>query len=125
MSWACKGICFYISYIAPRKPFLTFCRRYTALEKSGKVEKLEAAPDFASLQPLGHQEIRDAIDELNRSTDAINKQTETLRQQQDALSRLLASDGKNGTARSQLESKQDRKWATNKKTLNLAVRVHS
>lgn len=80
---------------------------------------------MALVQALSDQEIQDAIDELSRSTDAINKQTEQLRQQQDALSRLIASSGKNGDARADLEVKRLHKWDTDRKSLNTAVEMLS
>lgn len=63
----------------------------------------------------------DAIQELNRSTDAINKQTETLRQQQNALSRLIATSGKTGDARSDLEAKRLHEWQSSRKALQTSV----
>lgn len=68
-------------------------------------------------------EIQDAIDELNRSTEAINNQTGSLRQQQDALSRLIASSGKNGDVRANLEAKRTHKWESDQKALNTAVEL--
>lgn len=45
--------------------------------------------DLGEVQAVNEDDIRAAIDELNRSTATISKQTEALRQQQDALSRLV------------------------------------
>lgn len=91
------------------------------IERNGKAEDLAASTDLTTTQALTDQGLKDAIDELNRSTEAINKQTETLRQQQDALSRLLTTTGKSGDARSDLEAKRLYKWETGRKALNTAV----
>ncbi|KAM0414679.1 hypothetical protein ACHAPT_013482 [Fusarium lateritium] len=62
---------------------------YTALDKSGQVDRLADLYDLGEVQAVNEDDIRAAIDELNRSTATISKQTEALRQQQDALSRLV------------------------------------
>ncbi|KAF4979263.1 hypothetical protein FZEAL_4508 [Fusarium zealandicum] len=62
---------------------------YTALDKSGQVDSLADAHDLGEVQAVNEDDIRAAIDELNRSTATISKQTETLRQQQEALARLV------------------------------------
>lgn len=80
---------------------------------------------MSTVQAFSDQEIRDAIEELHRSTEVINKQTETLRQQQDALSRLLSTSGKFGDARSDLEIKRLHKWESDRKALNTTVELLS
>ncbi|KAM5366988.1 hypothetical protein ACJZ2D_010256 [Fusarium nematophilum] len=62
---------------------------YTALDRSGEVDKLADAYDLGEVQAVNEEDIRLAIEELNRSTATISKQTETLRQQQDALARIV------------------------------------
>ncbi|RMJ18923.1 hypothetical protein CDV36_001334 [Fusarium kuroshium] len=62
---------------------------YTALDKSGQVDRLADLYDLGEVQAVNEDDIRAAIDELNRSTATISKHTEALRQQQDALSRLV------------------------------------
>ena len=52
---------------------------------------------------MNEDDIRAAIEELNRSTGEINKQTETLRQQQDALARLVKKRDEAEQARRDLE----------------------
>ncbi|KAK7735956.1 hypothetical protein SLS53_007335 [Cytospora paraplurivora] len=98
---------------------------YLAIERNGKADDLAASANLSTTQALMDQELKDAIDELARSTEAINKQTETLRQQQDALSRLLTTNGKSGGARSDLEAKRLYKWDTDRKHLNTAVELLS
>jgi septal ring factor EnvC (AmiA/AmiB activator) len=66
-----------------------FIFRYTALDKSGQVDRLADLHDLGEVQAVNEDDIRAAIEELNRSTETISKQTETLRQQQDALARLV------------------------------------
>lgn len=69
---------------------LTFsASRYTALDKNGQVDRLAELHDLGEVQAVNEDDIRAAIEELNRSTETITKQTETLRQQQDALARLV------------------------------------
>jgi hypothetical protein len=60
---------------------------------------------LATVQGFRDEEIKSAIQELNRSTDAINRQTETLRQQQEALARLLKNEAKDTEARASLDLK--------------------
>ncbi|ROV89537.1 hypothetical protein VSDG_08505 [Cytospora chrysosperma] len=98
---------------------------YLIIERNGKAGDLAATTDLTTTQAHTDQELKDAIDELNRSTEAINKQTETLRQQQDALSRLLMTAGKSGDARSDLEAKRLYKWETDRKGLNTAIELLS
>ncbi|KAL4725895.1 hypothetical protein ACLX1H_006569 [Fusarium chlamydosporum] len=62
---------------------------YTALDKNGQVDRLAELHDLGEVQAVNEDDIRAAIEELNRSTETITKQTETLRQQQDALARLV------------------------------------
>lgn len=95
--------------------------RYLAIERNGKADELAASANLSTTLALTDQELKDAIDELARSTEVINKQTETLRQQQDALSRLLTTSGKSRGARSDLEAKRLHKWDTDRKHLNTAV----
>ncbi|KAI7778519.1 hypothetical protein LA080_002027 [Diaporthe eres] len=98
---------------------------YLALERNGRAENLAASADLSSVQPVSDQETLDAIQELNRSTDAINKQTETLRQQQNALSRLIATGGETGDARSDLEAKRLYEWESSRKALQTSVELLS
>ncbi|KUI55556.1 hypothetical protein VP1G_02919 [Cytospora mali] len=108
------------------RPSLTDTKpRYLVIERNGKADELAASENLSTTQALTDQELKDAIDELNRSTEAINKQTGTLRQQQDALSRLLTNTGKSGDARSDLETKRLYKWDTDRKALNTAVELLS
>lgn len=95
--------------------------RYLVLERNGKADELAASTDLSTTRALTDRELKDAIDELNRSTEAINKQTETLRQQQEAMLRLLTNTGKSKDARSHLEDKRLHKWETGRKTLDTAV----
>jgi hypothetical protein len=97
--------------------------QFTALEKSGLAEKLAATSDLATVQALSDQEIKDAIEELNRSTEAISRQTETLKQQQEALDRLVNGSKRDSDARSNLESLQTRKWETQRRSAALAVSI--
>ena len=100
------------------------CRtRFAALEKAGVAEKLAASTDLAAVQPFDDQEIRAAIEELNRSTEAISKQTETLRQQDDALSRLVNGDKKNVEAHAQLEARQTLRSEADRRSQTIAVSI--
>ncbi|KAK3984196.1 hypothetical protein QBC44DRAFT_22401 [Cladorrhinum sp. PSN332] len=84
--------------------------QYVALEQSGITEKLASSADLTTTQALSDHDIRDAIDQLNRSTQAITKQTETLKQQQEALDRLVSGDRRARQERALFESEQKRKW---------------
>lgn len=77
--------------------------RYTALDKSGQVDRLAELHDLGEVQAVNEDDIRAAIEELNRSTGEINKQTETLKQQQDALARLVKKRDEAEQARRDLE----------------------
>ena len=55
---------------------------------------------------MNEDDIRAAIEELNRSTGEINKQTETLKQQQDALARLVKKRDEAEQARRDLEEER-------------------
>lgn len=97
--------------------------RFTALEKAGLVEKLAADADLATVHAFSDQEIKDAIEELNRSTDAISKQTEALKQQREALERLVTGSTRDGEARADLESRQIQKWESERKSVQSTVGV--
>lgn len=95
---------------------------YTALDKSGQVDRLAELHDLADVQALAEDEIRVAIDELNRSTAAVTKQSETLRQQQDALSRLIKKAGDNDSRRRDFELARQRNSGTERKYVSAEVR---
>ncbi|KAK4215734.1 hypothetical protein QBC37DRAFT_116916 [Rhypophila decipiens] len=95
--------------------------QFTELEASGLAEKLAGSVDLATVQAFSDQEIRDAIEELTRSTDAISKQTETLRQQHEALGRLVNSNRKDSESRSVLESSQAQRLQSQVKSAAMAV----
>lgn len=95
--------------------------RFAELEASGLAEKLAASVDLATVQAFSDHEIRDAIDELTRSTDAISKQTEALRQQQEALGRLVSGNRKDAESRFVLESNQAQRLQSQVKSAALAV----
>lgn len=78
--------------------------RYKELDTSGQVDKLAELHDLSDVQALHQQDIRAAIDELNRSTATISKQTETLRHQHDALSRLTTRAAESQARRQQVQA---------------------
>ncbi|KAK1709807.1 hypothetical protein BDP67DRAFT_580156 [Colletotrichum lupini] len=82
---------------------------YTALDRSGQIDKLVESQDLAAVQAVSEREIQTAIEELNRSTAAIVKQTETLKQQQDALSKLVKTHSRVEEARSDLVFQRNQK----------------
>ncbi|CAP68299.1 uncharacterized protein PODANS_7_3870 [Podospora anserina S mat+] len=96
--------------------------QYAALEKAGIVDKLASSSDLAAVQGLTDENVRDAIEQLDRSTQAITKQTETLKQQREALDRLVAADRQTRQERRVFESEQDRKYESQRRDLTLAVR---
>ncbi len=97
-------------------------RRYTALEKSGRVEILSDPAKLEDALPFSDREIREAIESLNRSTESISKQTELMRQQQDALGRLVKGIQRDDASRSDLEVKHAQKKDANQKALAWTVR---
>lgn len=77
--------------------------------------------DVTAARVLSDQEIRDAIQELDRSTEAITRQTEALRQQQEAFGRLVGVIRGNSEERAAGEDDQARKWEAGRKTLGSEV----
>ncbi|KAF5538811.1 hypothetical protein FNAPI_11004 [Fusarium napiforme] len=59
--------------------------------------------DLGEVQAVSEDDVRAAIEELNRSTATISKQTETLKQQRDALARLVKKRDEAETQRRDLE----------------------
>ncbi|KAF4472581.1 hypothetical protein FALBO_526 [Fusarium albosuccineum] len=94
---------------------------YTALDKSGQVDTLADAHDLGEVQAINEDDIRNAIEELNRSTATISKQTETLRQQQDALARLAKKRGEAESQRRDLEESRLNKTKRGLKKLAFEV----
>lgn len=99
---------------------LTSCR-YNELDNGGHVDNLAELHDLAEVQAIHQDDIRAAIQELNRSTATINKQTETLRHQQDALSRLATKSADSHAQRQQLEAASNRKSQTDKSRVTTEV----
>ncbi|KAK3302676.1 uncharacterized protein B0T15DRAFT_487707 [Chaetomium strumarium] len=91
--------------------------QYAVLEESGRAEKLAMSSDLTTARVLSDHEIKDAIDELNRSTQAIRRHTETLKQQQQALGRLVNANRQGAEERLALEEGQTRKWEAQCKDL--------
>lgn len=77
--------------------------------------------DLGEVQAVHEEEIRKAIEELNRSTASITKQTETLRQQQDAMSRLVKKTNESQAQRRELEESRQRKSESERKKLAMEV----
>lgn len=94
---------------------------YTALDKSGQVDKLAEQHDLADVQAVAEDEIRAAVEEISRSTAAITKQTETLRLQQDALSRLVKKGGENESRRRDFELSRQQNSSTERKFVSAEV----
>ncbi|KAK0737235.1 hypothetical protein B0T21DRAFT_438557 [Apiosordaria backusii] len=95
--------------------------QYAALEKAGIADKLASSSDLAAVQGLTDENVRNAIEQLNRSTQAITKQTETLKQQREALDRLVTADRQTRQERRVFESEQDRRYESQRRDLTLAV----
>ncbi|KAK4178149.1 hypothetical protein QBC36DRAFT_111319 [Triangularia setosa] len=95
--------------------------QYAALEKAGIADKLASSSDLAAVQGLTDENVRDAVEQLDRSTQAITRQTETLKQQREALDRLVAGDRQTRQERRVFESEQDRKYESQRRDLALAV----
>ncbi|KAJ9134383.1 Vacuolar H+/Ca2+ exchanger [Coniochaeta hoffmannii] len=95
--------------------------QYSTLEKSGRADQLGASLDAANGQSFRDEDIKSAIEELNRSTATINKQTETLRHQQDALARLIKNESKDAQARAVLDLEYSQALDIDRKALRSAV----
>ncbi|KAB5523125.1 hypothetical protein GE09DRAFT_492227 [Coniochaeta sp. 2T2.1] len=95
--------------------------QYAALERSGKADQLAASLDVATAPLFHEEEIKAAIQELNRSTDAIGKQTETLKHQQDALTRLIKNGSKDIHARENLVLKHSQALELDRKSVKSSV----
>ena len=83
-----------------------------------------AACDAPALLTFSDSDLREAIEELGRSTETISKQTETLRLQHDALDRLVKQTKKDGDARAELEARQVEAWGTSRRVLVEHVGQH-
>ncbi|KXH64931.1 hypothetical protein CNYM01_04200 [Colletotrichum nymphaeae SA-01] len=94
---------------------------YTALDRSGQIDKLVESQDLAAVQAVSEREIQTAIEELNRSTAAIVKQTETLKQQQDALSKLVKTHSRVEEARSDLVFHRNQKHDAERRKMMTTV----
>lgn len=95
--------------------------RYTNLTKTGEFERL-AAQDLSAIHGLNDVEIRDAIEELKRSTAAIEKQSEALKLQQNAMGTLVKNNQRNSQARSISSNTQVKKWNVERDQVSRAVR---
>ncbi|KAK3295335.1 uncharacterized protein B0H64DRAFT_441756 [Chaetomium fimeti] len=93
--------------------------QYAALGESGLAEKLAISSDLTAARVLSDQEIKDAIEELNRSTQAITRHTETLRQQQEALGRLVDAGCVSNKERVAVEEGRTGKWQAERSNLAL------
>ncbi|PHH73909.1 hypothetical protein CDD83_4652 [Cordyceps sp. RAO-2017] len=94
---------------------------YTALDRSGEVDRLAGLHDLAEVQAVGDGDLRVAIDELRQSTDRISHQTETLRQQEDALSRLVNKQSESEARRRELSLARQQKIDQECKQLTIEV----
>lgn len=94
---------------------------YTALDNSGQVDELAEQHDLADVQAVTGDEIRAAVEEINRSTAAIIKQTETLKLQQDALSRLMEKAGNAESRRRDFELARQHNAGTERKFVSAQV----
>ncbi|OHE95021.1 hypothetical protein CORC01_09678 [Colletotrichum orchidophilum] len=94
---------------------------YSALDRSGQIDKLVESHDLAAVQAVGEREIQTAIEELNRSTAAIVKQTESLKQQQDALSKLVKTHTRVEEARSDLVFQRNQKHDAERRKMMTTV----
>ena len=90
-------------------PLLTAPCSYTALDRSGEVDRLAALHDLGDAPDVDEDAVRAAVDELRRSTQSIAKQTEALRQQQAALQRMITKEADNQARRRDLEASRRRK----------------
>jgi len=95
------------------KLWLTFIG-YATLVRNGEAEIIASTHDLSAIRGLEDEEIRDAVEELKRSTSVIEKQSEALRLQQNAMSSLIKNKSRSNQARAQSEKSQLRIWNTEK-----------
>lgn len=79
--------------------------------------------DLTTARVLSDHEIKDAIEELNRSTQAITNHTETLKLQQEALDRLVTAARQSNEESAAITAGQAQKWQVQRG--DLASRVRS
>lgn len=91
------------------------------MDKSGQVDRLADAHDLGDVLAVHEDDMRTAIEELNRSTATISKHTENLRQQQDALARLVKKRTETESKRQNLEETRLQKSASERKRLAAEV----
>lgn len=91
---------------------------YEALEKSGEAATLADTNDLSIVCAHDEDELKSAIEELQRSTAAIEKQSETLRIQQDAMKSLVRSNRSASASRGRAVDLQQRKWASSREQLS-------
>lgn len=94
---------------------------YKHLEGSGEADTLAAAHDLSAIQGLEDREIRDAVEELKRSTAAIEDQTKALKMQQVALSVFVRGNMRSAQTRAKADQNQLRKWNVEKAQMSAAV----
>ncbi|CAG8951684.1 hypothetical protein HYFRA_00005484 [Hymenoscyphus fraxineus] len=93
---------------------------YASLTKTGEFERL-AAQDLSAVHGLNDSEIREAIEELRRSTAAIEKQSEALRLQQSAMGTLVKNNQRSSQARALSSNSQVKKWNVEREHVSRAI----
>ncbi|KAG9243119.1 hypothetical protein BJ878DRAFT_512346 [Calycina marina] len=94
---------------------------YETLVRNGDSDVVTAAHNLSAIRGLDDDEIRDAVEELKRSTTAIEKQTEALNLQQDAMSTLIKNKTGSDQVRAQIERSQLAKWNAEKSQIGKSV----
>jgi hypothetical protein len=96
--------------------------RYAALEEAGLAERLALSSDLTTTRVLSDHEIKDAIEELNRSTQAITHHAQTLKLQQQALDSLTTATRQSNEERMAITAGQATKWQAQRRDLASTVR---
>ncbi|KAM0324420.1 hypothetical protein ACHAQA_008202 [Verticillium albo-atrum] len=94
---------------------------YSSLDQAGLVDELVASQDLATVQALSEDELKTAVQRLDRSTATINKQTEMLKQHQSALAKLVDGNAKLADSRSSLEASRAGRQASDRRKLTSKV----
>lgn len=97
--------------------------RYSSLDQSGEVDQLVASEDLTIVPAVTEEELKAAIEELDRSTASIARQTDTLKQHHNALAKLISDDAKAADTRSRLAEKRAAKQDAERKSLLTTVCV--
>lgn len=98
--------------------------RYSAIQDYGEREPFSNTDQFSEPLLCDDQELRDAIEQLKRSTVATEKQSTLLRTQQEALASLVKGNIQNDKSRAAVDPTHYRAWTTESEKMAYTVSLH-